>query len=222
MTDTPEKIDITSFMNAVTEKSARERIHTAIPAEVVSYDALKRTASVKPTIRKKDESGIVEYPVLQDVKVFFAGSGKWSVVHDLVAGDCGLVLFSELSVAEWITNGGIVTPASSRHHHLSDSFFLPLLRTDASLVAVVPFTGEGIQIGNDDGTISMRVDGSGVSVLGDLSVTGAIVATGDVTATGDVVGAGVSLKNHQHIAVAVDGTGLACVFTPVGKTGAPG
>lgn len=189
-----DELDIATTLNGFNDKYAKDRLHTMCPGKVVTYDPKNRTADVQPQVRQRDNGVITTYPVLKDVKVQFPGGAEWGVSWEPQAGDTGALMFSERSIAEWITQGGVVTPKSDRHHHLSDAFFIPGVWPDGSEPHT--HTGDGITVANKDNSINLTLTSGGVAVKGDLDVDGGISASGDVTASG--IGGTVSLFGHSH------------------------
>ena len=95
-----------------------ERLHVALPGEVISYDQTNRTAQIVPTVRNWRCSD--DPPILLDVPVFFPGNYTFPVT----AGDECLVIFADTCIDGWFQNSGINVPMSARRHDLSDGFAL--------------------------------------------------------------------------------------------------
>ena len=75
----------------------------------------KYKASLFPTI----------LPDIQDVPVLMPAGSLYSMQFPLVVGDVGLAIFSDRSIEAWTVAGGVVDPADSRSHSLSDAMFIP-------------------------------------------------------------------------------------------------
>lgn len=139
-------------------------IHVATPAIVRSYDAAKQTVSVQPAVRRviEDEDGDFweeDFPPIDNVPVEWPGGGGMYLHFPLAAGDSGVLVFCERSIAEWRDTGKQATPRDLRVHGLGSAVFRPGLRdnktprTDApsSGVAVIS-VGDGIlRVGPDSG-----------------------------------------------------------------------
>lgn len=188
----PDTLDFGAFMAGYLDKQNRDKIHTMIPGEIISYNRVKRTCVVQPSVKRNAPEGIVSYTPLADVKVQFPHGGGYGISFDLVKGDTGGIFFSEASLAEWIVEGGLVTPKSKRHHHIADAIFVPGVIPDKTLPSYT-HSGDGISIHNSTGSKKIVLNSGGVDVDGDLSVKG------DITATGDIVAGTTSLKTHTHL-----------------------
>ena len=79
-------------------------VNTAIPGEVVVFDPLTQTATIKPCIKNTtiDNDGQTEYielPQIVECPVFFPYSAisKFSITYPVVPGDQCLIIFSQRS-----------------------------------------------------------------------------------------------------------------------------
>ena len=87
-------------------------LHCALPGNVVSFDAEKQTAEIKPAVKV----GSLSYPILADVPVFMP------VPFEVHPGDACLVIFSDMDIDAWLGTGEAAVPNSARRHSLSDGF----------------------------------------------------------------------------------------------------
>lgn len=86
-------------------------IHTAIPCEVVSYDAEKNEATLKPYGNFYTPYGdIVPYPEVSKVPFMFWQSiaQKSTIIYPINPGDECLLLFAERTLEQWKTKAGAV------------------------------------------------------------------------------------------------------------------
>ena len=115
-TPTLEQVIRTAIESRLTE------VHTALPAEILQYDAAKQIASVQISLQRKYTDGtLIKIPVLNNVPVIHSRSSS-SIVHlPLKAGDHVLVIFAERSIDIWKTQGGHPDPQDARKHHYSDA-----------------------------------------------------------------------------------------------------
>jgi hypothetical protein len=120
---TPKLIDA---INAVIDSKLCE-MHTSLPAEIVSYDYNKNTATVKPTLKRKykSETAPVELPLITNVPVAFQRMGEAHLRIPINPKDTGQLVFTERSIDGWLTSGGIIDPQDPRKHALSDAVFYP-------------------------------------------------------------------------------------------------
>ena len=106
-------------------KNMMSEIHTAVPAEVVSFDAQKRKVSVRPTVREKSAKGFVESPTVHEVPVQYPASSNAGVTFPLSKGDTGILIFSQADIEAWCQRGGLQNPSSERKWDLTDAMFIP-------------------------------------------------------------------------------------------------
>ena len=148
------------------------KVHTHLPAQVVSYNGTTNTCSCRvciKAIRPEDpDNDSVEYAVLDDVPVRQFGSGKLLLSVAPQVDSYGLLHISERSLEVWMQNGGIDVPNSTRRFDISDAVFEPglyPLKTDGDngLIAV-PINTDRIELRTRAGT-------SYVAVLDDGTVT---------------------------------------------------
>jgi len=90
-------------------------VHTAIPARVEAYDEVTNTCFATPTIGLpvRNEDGDLTYeqaPVIPFVPVCFPRAGDYIITFPLAEGDTVLLVFSELSTAEWLDSGDFSEP----------------------------------------------------------------------------------------------------------------
>ena len=99
-------------------------LHVALPGEIVTYNALTRTATIQPTLREWNSTD--DPPVLTDVPVFMWGNFTFTPEK----GDGCLVIFADGGIDSWLQSGGISSPMTSRKHSLSDGFAFVGFRKD--------------------------------------------------------------------------------------------
>ena len=87
-------------------------LHCALPGTVVSFDAERQTAEIRPAVKL----GSMVFPVLSDVPVFMP------VPFDVNTGDVCLVVFADIDIDGWFDTGEAAEPRSARKHSLSDGF----------------------------------------------------------------------------------------------------
>ena len=108
----------------------QQKIWTALPGIVDSYDSTKITAVVQPAIKGqlRDPEGKwtdVTMPLCLDCPVMFPWAGDYGLTLPVAKNDEGLLVFSSRCIDSWWQSGGVQTQAEYRMHDLSDGFFLP-------------------------------------------------------------------------------------------------
>jgi hypothetical protein len=108
----------------------QSQIHTAIPAQIINYDSANQVVDVQPMILEPyhDSSGALRtrsYPVLPSVPVAFPRGGGFFISLPLVAGDTGMLIFSELPIDRWRSSGQESHPLTARRHGAGNAVFYP-------------------------------------------------------------------------------------------------
>ena len=106
-------------------------LHTAMPARIVSYDEVRRRATIQPLHMTKEVGQAPrELPLVQNVPVlaqrFRVGGGDpQEYIPVYQSGDIVFVAFSERALDAVLAGGGRpVLPLSTRHHSLNDAVVL--------------------------------------------------------------------------------------------------
>ena len=185
------------------EKMMKQRcgeMHTAFPGTIVSFDAGKCIATVKPSRQyyAADES-ILEYPLITGVPVFMPRAGNAQITYPVKAGDSCWVCISERSLDEWM-NKGSTDNHDPRQYDLTDAVCFVGMCPAQSISAA------NVELINGGTLVSVTPDGD-VNIVGNVNIQGNITCTGtshmngDITCDGDVTASGVSLQTHRHSGV---------------------
>jgi hypothetical protein len=109
-------------------------LHTSMPGVVLSYNAAKQEADVRPQLKLLQslptrQKKLWELPVLPDVPVCWPGGGGLGLHAPLAAGDTVLLIFCERSIDRWRASSGTdpVDPGDHRLHPLGGAVALPLI-----------------------------------------------------------------------------------------------
>lgn len=183
-----------------TAKAVVNEIHTALPGEIISYNAGLGTATVKPIGKYVTSDGKeLNYPTITEAPVCFpfcqnAGVG---IAFPVKKGDSCIIIISEVELDSW--RSGADSEGSLRFD-LTSAMVIPGLleggneasekaaKENSVIVTAGDVTlavsGDGCKV--DTGSTVMNITDDGVSIKGNLTVTG------------DVKAGSVSLKNHTH------------------------
>lgn len=181
-------------------------LHVAIPGKVESFDGSTCKANVRPMVRravptKTGRRRLEELPVIQNVRVSYAGGKGLAVAYPLEAGDTGTIVFCETPIAEWGRTGENADPGDLRRHTLSGAVFFPGLYTDGDKPTIA---SDGITLGKKDGSFVLKVKQDVVEIGGN---TDAAALASKVSDLADFV------YSHAH---AFAGTGT--VQAPIAGT----
>jgi hypothetical protein len=184
-------------------------VWTAMPVVLVDQDGypafnpIKRTCTAQPTIKAQveDETGALDWvklPLLVDVLVQFPGGGGYSLTFPLKAGDEGIVVFASRCLDAWWERGGIQVQAELRMHDLSDSFFIPTVRSLPNVEAAISTLDVELRAVDPSGpAIALKSDGS-VSIASPTAVS---VVAPVINLLGSVVINGEPYVAHVHTGV---------------------
>ena len=199
------------------------QLHTAMPGVVVDFDPTTNLAKVQPAIRMHltNSSGAASYiplPIIENVPICLPHSliGGLYLTVPILAGDLGLIIFSQRAIDNVVQFGGIQNPLNTvedRHHDLTDAMFLPGLSTVPE--ALAGWNQAAVEIRNSAGTVKLSISTTGLVLTASdgtdtttmtLTKSGVAVtgggAGGQVTVTGEVTakqgGADITLSTHTH------------------------
>ena len=101
-------------------------LNTALPGEVVKYDADTGKAEVRALIRMKYTDGtILTPPVIPNVPILLPRTQGASLTLPIAPGDPVLLVFAQRSIDRWLSEGGEVDAGDARTHAMSDAFAIP-------------------------------------------------------------------------------------------------
>lgn len=101
-------------------------MNTALPGEVLKYDASTGKAEVRPLIRLKYADGTtLTPPVIVNVPIVMPRTQGGSLTLPVAAGDKVLLIFAQWSIDRWLSEGGEVDAGDARAHAMSDAFAIP-------------------------------------------------------------------------------------------------
>lgn len=158
-------------------------VYTAIPARVESYDAALQQISAQPLIQASyaGEDGVRRHerlPPVTNVPVLMPGGGSMRITFPVEIGDTVWLVFSMLSLDEWLSGGQESTPVSDRRHSLSDAVAITGLRPAPRALGDSPT--DRISMGTDGG-VTIEVGGAKIS-LGSWAASEEIVTKSDLDA----------------------------------------
>ena len=102
-------------------------VHTAMPAEISSYDSGTNLAIVVPVLQRKyvKDDDPVNLPLISNVPVAFPRMGEGFLRFPVNSGDSGMLVFQERSIDRWLELGRRIDPEDPRKFSLSDAVFVP-------------------------------------------------------------------------------------------------
>lgn len=122
------------------------RIHTSLPATVVSYDSTTQTATVQLAVQLQGES----VPPLAEVPILWPGGSSGYLHIPLAAGDNVLICFSEEDYSRWFVSGSVSNPSVLARHGLHAIAIPGLWRTpNGATAGHVTLSGTEVRLGTD-------------------------------------------------------------------------
>lgn len=203
-----------------TAQKVVENIHTAVPAEIISYNADTGMAVVQPKAQFKKPTGeMVDYPQISGVPVVFPQSKNVSIAFPVVSGDGCLLVFSETALDYWQYGNETDTDLK---FDLSSAIAIPNICSTGKEAMKIACAENAAVLKTDE--VILKVKSDGVYIVGNLSVSGNLDVAGNITSSGgtmsitngktnisgtlqidgsvsasnDVSAGGVSLKQHRH------------------------
>jgi hypothetical protein len=140
-------MSLSELIDTIT-RTIEGRIHTGMPARVLSYDHATQTCTAQPIIKKQIGETFDALPALSRVPVAFPRGGGFVITHPLAKGDWVFLSFAERSIEEW--RGGATAsykPKQLRKFDLSDAIAYPISSPGSPLTG---HTEGALTIGSDD------------------------------------------------------------------------
>lgn len=155
-------------------------IMTSHVVKVTEVNTKEKTVNAEIMVKLSDgNNNAIDYGALNNIPYVRLQGGGYGIICDPQVGDIGLVVFSARDFSNVTKTKTKTIPASNRTYDIADGIYI------ASLLMSDPST-------------YIKIDGSGVTIKGNLTVHGKIAADNDITTTGDVNAGSISLKNHTH------------------------
>lgn len=179
-----------------TAKAVVNDIHTAVPGEIISFDASTGLAVVQPKGRHQTSDGtMLEYPKITDVPVVYPFSkvSGVGVAFPVEPGDSCLVIVSEIELDEW--RSGAKSEAPLRFD-LTSAIIIPGLIVGGTTAMKKACSQNAVVI--SAGATQIVASEDRIALCGDVTVEGDVYVTGSLNASRGVTGANVTLQNHTH------------------------
>lgn len=154
-------------------------LYVARPGKVTAYDALTNTAVVKPMVKHAlaslddGERSYEELPEIPFVPIVFPRAGAHVVSLPVAVGDTVLLVFCDVSLAEWREGGGLSEPVDARRHSLGWPVAVPGFYPDNNPMSPSPLDlaarVAGMVLGEHAGVNRIEISSAGIK-LGSTAV----------------------------------------------------
>lgn len=158
-------------------------IHTAMPGQILSYDAELGQCEVQPVGSYYCSGFEMEYPVISGVPVVMPCSAEGvGFCFPIREGDSCLLVFSEQSMSAWMTETS--EAQSDERFELQNCIAIPgLARVSAPAQMVANEENCAVVAA---GETMLKVSPEGVEISGDTRIKGDVRITGQLWCTGNV------------------------------------
>lgn len=193
-----ERIGSQDELYRVLKDNITNSMRTAIPGIIQKFDPVTQTAEVQIAIREKVRKidlteEWVNLPLLLDVPIVIPRAGAFVLTMPIKPGDECLIIFADMCIDAWWSNGGIQNQIERRRHDLSDAFAIP--GTWSQPNKLVNYSVTSTQLRNEAGTTYVEVKENEINlVAATIKINGHNFAehTHDDADTGTVMTGGVS------------------------------
>jgi len=143
-------------------------LRVAVPGIIQSFDASTQTATVQPAIRERVFNGggdpeWVNLPLLLDVPVVIPRAGGFALTLPVQKGDECLVIFADMCMDAWFSNGGIQNQIEKRRHDLSDGIAIVGLWSQPRKIA--NYSMAAAQLRTDDGSAYISLSNNKINIV---------------------------------------------------------
>lgn len=211
---------LSPFLDMINEaiRSKLRGLMVCLPGKVVAFDPVTQMAQVECGIQKRINGVFRTIPIIDNVRVQFAGDDEWYCWHQIRPGTEGLIHFSQRAVDTWNDQGGPVAPHELRMFSAEDAYFVPGIR---STPRIIPgFVNEGVGMSSYDGATRLHLTPGRISLKASViemdaeSITqtaSTVTVVADVATEGALKNNGVNVgSTHRHGSVQ-GGTGTSGV-----------
>lgn len=150
-------------------------LRVAMPGIVQSFDDVEQTVTVQPAIKERivDQFGnitTVNLPLLLDVPIVFPRAGGFVLTMPVKQGDECLVIFADMCIDAWWSQGGVQVQAEKRRHDLSDGFAILGITSQPRRLA--GYSTTSAQLRTEDGSQCIDISQDAIDLRGNIKING--------------------------------------------------
>lgn len=151
------------------------KIRVAIPGIITAFDPEEQTVTVQPALREQirnldGSQQWIKIPPLLDVPIVLPRGGGFVITVPIKNGDECLVIFSDMCIDAWFSNGDVQNQIEKRRHDLSDAF--AILGTWSQPNVISNYNTTSMQLRNESGTQGITISNSSVDLFGTITKNG--------------------------------------------------
>lgn len=167
-------------------------LRVSIPGIVQSFDPIEQTVTVQPAVKERiigpeGDMEMVNLPILLDVPIVFPRAGGFVLTMPVQAGDECLIIFADMCIDSWWSQGGVQVQAEKRRHDLSDGF--AIMGTWSQPKRVVNYSTTSAQLRAENGSSLIDVKPNEIDIVSNTVKIN-----------------GVNFNSHTHVAPSGGGT----------------
>lgn len=155
--------------------SILSEIRVAIPGIIQSFNATEQTVTVQPALREQVKvenftEQWVNLPLLLDVPIVIPRAGGYAITFPVKVGDECLVVFGDMCIDAWFSNGSVQNQIEMRRHDLSDAF--AILGITSMPRKISNYNTSNLQIKSETGTACINISVNSIAMTGTVTVNG--------------------------------------------------
>ena len=207
-----QKIETMPELMAFFEARIKEKLYTALPAIVQSFDPEKRRVTIILAIQREITDGTTrEIQQLLNVPVLFPAAGGFSIFLPIKSGDSVMVVFSQRGIENFKQNYKISLSSNNSVMSIDSAVAiagfgeLEMMPADASSASLQTNDGKNAVIISDN-QVKLSVDGATATLTNNLFETNVTIKAPDFMSN-----SGISLIGHVHggVQTGSSNTGIA-------------
>jgi hypothetical protein len=145
-------------------------LRVSLPGIITAFNSVTQMCSVQLTLTENTIINEIiqatKIPVLDDVLLMLPGDSNWCITYPSLVGSECLVLFADMCVSAWSTNGGIQNQEVTRRHSLSDGFAILAPRSQPNKIP--NYSTTAMEIRSMDGTVKLSFTEAGIAITSPL------------------------------------------------------
>lgn len=151
------------------------KLRVAMPGIVTAFNPAEQTVTVQPALREQvrnlnGNSQWMNLPPLLDVPIVLPRGGGFVITVPIKPGDECLIIFGDMCIDAWFSNGGVQNQIEQRRHDLSDAF--AVLGTWSQPNNVINYNTNAMQLRNESGTQGITISNTSVDLFGTITKNG--------------------------------------------------
>jgi hypothetical protein len=145
-------------------------LRVGLPGKIVAFDATTQYCVVELQITENiilnEIIQSMPIPNLHDVLLMLPGDSNWCITFpSLIGAEC-LVMFADMCISAWATNGGVQNQEVTRRHSLSDGFAILAPRSQPNVIP--DYSTSAMEIRSIDNTVKLALSSAGIAITSPL------------------------------------------------------